>query len=304
MPIFAGLFETKKSEYPLPVRETAGRMIDRAGKERYCSGMSILFFDIDNTLLSHRTDSIPSGAENALKRARENGHLLFICSGRSVLGASRYYDQKLFDGLIAGSGSSVLYHNETVISRVIPDDMVRTALSLAEEYDFGYYLQCLNQNLVNTYGFERLGHFFHRDEEGLKEMGFSRIRNFPAGEVLKIDTFYRENAPVTEIRSRFPKELDDCSHLDPARMDFGSELTLHGVSKGNAIRELIRILDRDPEDTYGFGDSENDISMFQACGVGIAMGNADPETKEAADYITTDIEEDGIRNAMAHFGLI
>ena len=266
--------------------------------------MSVLFFDIDNTLLSHRSHSIPSSALEALKLAKENGHLLFICSGRSVLGASRFYDQDLFDGLIAGSGSCVLFHNEPVISRVLPDDMVRKVVSLSEEYDFGFYLQCVTKNLVNTYGYERLGHFFLKDEAGLREMGFTRMDSFPKGEVLKVDTFYREDAPVSEIRNRFPKELDDCSHLDPTRIDFGSELTLHGVSKGSAISDLFRILDRDPKDTYGFGDSENDISMFQACGAGIGMGNADPETKEAADYITTDIEEDGIRNAMVHFGLI
>ena len=53
-----------------------------------------------------------------------------------------------------------------------------------------------------------------------------------------------------------------------------------------------------------FGDAENDIEMIKAAGIGVAMGNAYPETKEVADYITEDSNDDGIANGLRYLGLI
>ena len=53
-----------------------------------------------------------------------------------------------------------------------------------------------------------------------------------------------------------------------------------------------------------FGDGGNDISMLKTAAIGVAMGNANDEVKDAADYITTSVDEDGIQNALRHFGLI
>ena len=58
------------------------------------------------------------------------------------------------------------------------------------------------------------------------------------------------------------------------------------------------------EDTYAIGDSINDLEMLQCVGHGIAMGNATQVAKDVAEYVTTDIHEDGIYNALKHYGLI
>ena len=58
------------------------------------------------------------------------------------------------------------------------------------------------------------------------------------------------------------------------------------------------------EEIIAFGDGENDLEMLAFAGVGVAMGNADEEVKEVADYVTTDIDDDGIWNACKHFNLI
>ena len=81
-------------------------------------------------------------------------------------------------------------------------------------------------------------------------------------------------------------------------------ITMPGVNKGGALKWLCTQLGADESDAYGFGDSLNDLSMMQACRTGIAMGNSERELKELADYVTTDLHEDGIWNAMKHFGII
>ena len=60
----------------------------------------------------------------------------------------------------------------------------------------------------------------------------------------------------------------------------------------------------DMKNTYAFGDSMNDASVLKVCEVGVAMGNAADELKAAADYVTDDISEHGLVNALRHFGII
>ena len=54
----------------------------------------------------------------------------------------------------------------------------------------------------------------------------------------------------------------------------------------------------------GFGDGGNDVEMLRWAGIGVAMGNACPEAKAAADYITDDVTADGLANGLRHFGLL
>lgn len=75
----------------------------------------------------------------------------------------------------------------------------------------------------------------------------------------------------------------------------------------NKAKGIYRVLDHfgaSPEDVVVFGDNYNDLSMFMPEWISIAMGNAVPELKEKAQYVTTQIDEDGIFNACRHFGWI
>ena len=58
------------------------------------------------------------------------------------------------------------------------------------------------------------------------------------------------------------------------------------------------------EESIAFGDGHNDMNMLKYVGIGVAMGNAEAEVKAIADYVTSDVDEDGIENALKHFGII
>ena len=66
----------------------------------------------------------------------------------------------------------------------------------------------------------------------------------------------------------------------------------------------MKHLGADFKDTISFGDAKIDLSMFECCAYNVAMGNGGPEIKKAADYITTDVNDDGLYNAFKHLGLI
>ena len=83
-----------------------------------------------------------------------------------------------------------------------------------------------------------------------------------------------------------------------------ADVTAKGVTKQKGIDEIIRFFGIELEDTMAFGDGGNDISMLRHAAIGVAMGQAKEDVKAAADYITTPVDEDGISNAMKHFGII
>ena len=76
------------------------------------------------------------------------------------------------------------------------------------------------------------------------------------------------------------------------------------TSKATGIKWLCDYLGADISDTYAFGDSINDLDMLKSVGHGIAMGNGTEIAKSAAEYITTDIHDNGILNGCKYYGLI
>ena len=81
-------------------------------------------------------------------------------------------------------------------------------------------------------------------------------------------------------------------------------LILNGVGKVAGIRYIIEKEGFLTEECIAFGDAENDIDMIEFCGIGVAMGNAQEKVKAVADYVTTDIDQDGVKNALQFYGII
>ncbi len=83
------------------------------------------------------------------------------------------------------------------------------------------------------------------------------------------------------------------------------ELSPKGIDKGVGVARALAYLGREGNvRTFGFGDSGNDLGMLAAVETAVAMGNAMPEVKAVADYVTDDVAHDGTVTAMQHFGLI
>ena len=91
-------------------------------------------------------------------------------------------------------------------------------------------------------------------------------------------------------------------HVNEGRRS--GEITRQDVNKGSAIIRVVQMLGMDMNDTYGFGDSGNDVEMLETCAVGTAMGNASDDVKQKADCVTDTVENDGVYKAMKAYGLI
>ena len=76
------------------------------------------------------------------------------------------------------------------------------------------------------------------------------------------------------------------------------------ITKAHAVHVLLEALGASKEDTIAFGDAKVDIPMFEACGYGVAMGSGGDEIKAAADYVTGDVDKDGLYQAFEYLKLI
>ena len=81
------------------------------------------------------------------------------------------------------------------------------------------------------------------------------------------------------------------------------ELVPKGIDKAQSLLRLLAKINLTPADLMAFGDGYNDLSMLKLAGVGVAMANAAPEVRADADYVTLSNEEDGVAEALLHFGM-
>jgi len=257
----------------------------------------LCFFDIDGTIWDYR-NYIPESTKKAIKLAQKNGHKCFLNTGRS---RAFVYNKDLlgigFDGIITACGSMIEYEGETVYNKLISrEDCIRT-LESVQKHGFKSILEGPEYLYMDRKDFE--GDMY--GEKVMKEMGERLL-------------------PITENWGNWTMNKLSCECGSPTRDQCFDELSdlydymLHnehivemvpkGFNKGKGIVEVCEFLKEGVLDTIAFGDSINDKEMLETAGISVAMGNATDAVKELADYVTTNILEDGIWNAMKHYQLI
>lgn len=274
----------------------------------------IVFFDIDGTLWDWY-QIIPQSTVDALKRLRENGHLAILCSGRAK---GNINDKKLldigFDGMIAACGGYVEYRGEIIKELLLSEAQLRKIIDLTQKHGMPIVLEGAEEFWISPEGFEE-DEFVDKIYESMKEHAHTMDGYDSRMRVSKFSADVLETTDYPPIKDALISEFDFIEHgitpdlllkeeFNPYAIRSVIEVTPKGISKEIGIRVLCEYLGEDIADTYAVGDSMNDLEMISCVGHGIAMGNATEELKKKAEYVTTDIHEDGVMNALRHYGLI
>ena len=257
--------------------------------------LKAVFFDIDGTLLSHRTNSVPASALRALELLREKGILTFMATGRhiSMLRQLKALEGLQFDGVVSLNGqyccdeSGILYHCPLETSAVA------SLLDYLKAHPHPCILVEADRMYINFHSplVERVQAAIHSE---MPELG-------------DLDRGYTQ--PIYQAILYMSEEnlakLPPLPGIKLTRWNLGgADLIPAKGGKAAGITKLLEHYGIDKSETMAFGDGDNDLDMFGAVGFSVAMGNAVPQLRTVADYITTDTDDDGIAKALKHFGLI
>lgn len=258
----------------------------------------LIFFDIDGTLWDE-TMQIEDSTIAVLKELQANGHKIFLCSGRA---RGNIRDKRLldigFDGIVAACGNHIELDGEIVYERLVPPELTEKVINLLRVCHMPVVLEGPKYHWIDEKGFEEDPYVLYL----FKEMGESAKCLKGYTKDIRINKFSADILPNTDYE-RVKRELGEVFDF---LLHEGNvvEFVPKGTSKATGIDWICNYLHVDRENTYAVGDSVNDLDMLEYAGHGIAMGNGTDIAKNAAEYVTTDIHEDGIRHAMEHYGLI
>lgn len=275
----------------------------------------ILFLDVDGTLVNYENE-IPASAIEAIQKARQKGHKVFACTGRSRAEMQPEIWDIGIDGMIGGNGNYIEYHDQVVYHNALSLEDCTTIVDYLHENKLEFYLE-------SNSGLYASKNFYERSipvlQEYCKRKGMTDIQDVTAktvmhGMVFDVDTYYRDDVnKISFILESYQDYLDAKEHFSQFEVHtwggkgeialFG-DVGVKGIDKAFAIDQLLNYLGADKKDTVAFGDAKIDIPMFEYCAQSVAMGSGGPEAQEAADYVTSGVDEDGIYKAFEHLNLI
>lgn len=260
--------------------------------------MKLLFFDIDDTLLDEKTGVIPESCFKAIKKAKENGHLCFINTGRPYPSISDYIRTLNMDGYVCGCGSYIEYQGKVLFQSSLSNEQSKEIVAL------------LRKNKVNALleGSKGVYHNLDNEHPRLDEVkeeyakcGFDVSKTWDEKDIQfdKMALWLTANSHFEPVKEYMEYYFDLIKHTDEFY-----EVAQRNISKATAIAFLMNYFDVDKEDVYVFGDSTNDLSMMEYVKYSICMGNGVDEVKNKSYLVTKSVLEDGILHALRTLELI
>ncbi|WP_414051220.1 Cof-type HAD-IIB family hydrolase [Macrococcus animalis] len=253
----------------------------------------LIFFDIDGTL--YNDDKVMSEAtKKTINVLQENGHILAIATGRApfmlqdVLKETGIKNYISFNGQFAKMNGEIVYENPLDLESLKKLEIDATAN---------------NHPLVFLNEHEMVSNIEYHDyiKESIGTLKFDHPRH----EV----NFYLDKPIYQTLLFNTPEE-DICydGKYDKIRFirwhEMSRDVVPTGGSKFEGIKKVSEVLNIPIEDCIAVGDGNNDLEMIEGVGLGIVMGNGVDALKEVADYVTDDVNNEGIMKAFKHFKLI
>lgn len=270
----------------------------------------LIFLDIDGTLTTAGSNVPPDSALEAIRKVQAKGDKVFLSTGRNLAMLSPLLKYG-FDGLVASAGGYV-----TIGDRVIYDHPMtreQTELSLNLLHKNGVF--CTIEARDATYGDDNLEEFLSGQAEGNSEierwrkalsenLGIRPMGEYDGSPIYKVVIMCLTADQLEEPRKYLEKDFQFAIQEVAAHSCLNGELINRAFDKGRGVLRICEELGVPVENTYGFGDSMNDLEMIQTVGTSVCMANGAQALKEISDLVCPSVEEDGLYKAFVQLGLI
>ena len=278
----------------------------------------LIFLDIDGTLLIPGEMKIPESALDAIKRARANGHKVFLCTGRNYRMTSPLLELGCFDGYVCSAGGYVCCDGEVLVDIPMDKSQLDGLVKSLNEYG----VECTIETKNDTYGgIQMIDRYavILKNMEGVSNSEAERwvnamkfgmtirpLEEYNGDPVYKIVYIAPGEKSLLKAKSLYEDQFVFCQYYagtDPNSIING-ELINRKFDKGTGIKAVCKKLGKPLDDTIGFGDSENDLQMTDVVGISVCMANGSDSLKKHCDRICPAVTDDGIAKEFAALGLI
>ena len=266
-----------------------------------------VFVDVDGTLCDSR-QRVPDSAIRALAQARERGHRLFVCTGRSVPEVYPRFVDLGFEGIVGGAGGYAAVGNEVLLDERMPREHVDVLTALWEDLDAFFIWQ----------GPDQMG-----PSEGYLDFFVPRAGKHPEDWIeyaQSITPFIVDidGGSFTKVTAYVPPEKASMERVTAALPDgyraiIGSvgaagyvpfEVVPTHLSKAVGIRAICEHVGIPLSHTVALGDSNNDVEAVARAAVGISIGGVCDDLVAVADIVAPAVGQGGLAWALAAAGLI
>lgn len=257
----------------------------------------LICLDLDGTLLNS-SKQVSDANRAAIKRALDAGIAVAIASGRHPFNIAETADGLgLPHTAVCLSGAYVMLDGRETFRHGLDDAIVQELIGIAAKYEC--YISLAGGDFNLCAGFiQRAGGETPATRRYTRLDSYDELRDEAechVGCLLKGALHHDDPVVYAEIK----RELSDLEGIEAVQSDVcWCDAIARGCSKAEGASELARALGFTLDEVAALGDDENDVDLIAAAGLGIAMGNALPEVKAIADYVTLDNDHDGVAHAI------
>lgn len=268
----------------------------------------LIFFDIDGTLVDYSMH-ISESTLRGLQMARDNGHKIAICTGRPYTNIYPFLLNLEFDGVVASAGAYIQYGNQKLYQNTLDREQLVLLTEILKRHGASYMLQGYPGRFISKKCLEGMTATFSGGKSADELVkGMTLCENPELMQEMECGVYFKADVTVEQMQEESDVATDGYFRLTGCSfgtdITFSGEITRKGINKATGMQRLLTAMGMSQKDSVAFGDGSNDFEMIQFANQGIVMGNGISKLKECSDYVTTDINQDGIWNGLKHLDLI
>lgn len=256
-----------------------------------------VFLDVDGTLVSFKTHIVPQGTVDAIRDLRKKGVKVFVATGRMLPMLEEVLAGIEFDGYIGYNGACCVdaSKEKVIYKQAIPRNELDALVERLKYDKFPVafmcrrhmYVNCVSESVLDVARMVNVLPPLVQDPEITIQEDVYQL------------CIYQEDAKLKEIMDEVLTGCEYCRWTSSF-----ADVNVKGLDKSKGIDKVLEYFNIPLEEAMAFGDGGNDIPMLKHVPLSVAMGNAAADVKEAAFYVTESVDEDGVANALKHFGLL